>query len=171
MRTFAIWDLDNCLFDDSHRVPFIDWSNPDPDERFEPYHQRMSMDTVHHLEVFRAVSLLAEPVFFTARPRSHEVGTRLQLEQHLGIHAPRLHMREVGDHRPSVPLKHHMLVHFRKEVSAYTSLVHIVAFDDRQEVIDMYVREGVQALRLAINDEVSAYHNTLRNQQEGLVHG
>jgi len=150
MTTFAIWDIDNCLADDTHRLPLIDLTACDNEERFAKYNAAMGGDEPCHVDLFNAVAMVATPVFFTSRPQTFHAETVAWLQRHYRVCANRIYMRAAGDKRDTVALKHHMLVRLRREF-AYSNCT-IVAYDDREDVCDMYQAEGVDSMRIAIHD-------------------
>lgn len=148
-KDIAIFDLDGCIFDDRHRLPLIDM-NLEGDARFEAYHDQLGVDFVHE----DAMDLLTKAVeqnlmvaFVTARPIAFRRQTLEKLKRHFGEllnHQFPIYMRPDGDQRPSASYK-------RDRVRAIVSWAKdhgcevVVAFDDRQDVIDMYLTEGVPA--------------------------
>lgn len=163
MRPVALWDIDNCLSNDAWRIPFIDWSAADADARYAPYHLPCANDPLvdAHATTFHAVSLFADPIFFTARPELVRANTVWWLQQHLRVRNPTVLMRRAREFVPSVQLKQNMLDLLRNDSAP--SLRVVAAFDDRQDIVDMYERNGIRALVLKAHD-VCAYTNP--NTQE-----
>jgi hypothetical protein len=153
---YVIFDLDNCIADDRHRLPLIDWSKEDLTERYAAYHEACHGDQPFHKEAFMLAlstnSTNAFPVFFTGRPEAVREKTAQWLEQRFGMHGMRLlMMRNDGDNRRAVDVKRDMLINF-------TAANHInpgdilCAYDDRQDIIDMYSAHGIPATLLKIHD-------------------
>ncbi|QDH49635.1 haloacid dehalogenase [Pantoea phage Kyle] len=140
-RTLAIFDLDGCTIDDSHRVPLIDWAN----RNFDAYHseEQMAKDTAlpigSHLVAY-ALAAGMDIAFFTARPQRIFGVTKYQLNHVIGISDDQykvLAMR--ADHEDGVPsatLKRQMLEKFL--LMPGHEYEHIIAFDDHPDVIKMY---------------------------------
>lgn len=156
VQPIVILDLDNCIADDAHRIPHIDWSQRDPDLRYAPYHSRLSSDGPpcnRHAWTQPGV----RNFIFTARPEAYREVTRAWLRKH-GVPCAVLLMRPEGDHCPSVALKSRML-----DVVANThpgvplgGLIR-AAYDDRRDVIEMYRSRGVLAAEQLWIHEVCAY--------------
>lgn len=156
----TIWDLDNCLADDAWRVPFIDWTQPDPDKRYAAYHAPCGLDAMfeHNADIFRAWAAAgALPVFCTGRPESVYVPTRDWIEAKLGINVDErgtLLMRPDGNKLPTAELKRTMLTHVRARWPGHL-IAH--AFDDHDGVLDVYREHAVPAMKLFIHS-VDAYN-------------
>lgn len=150
---FTIWDLDNCLSDDAARLRLINWAAPEPEARYAPYHAHCGTDPVGNLNVFHAVSQLGRPVFFTARPERYRLPTTAWVRCELDIEQPVILMRANGDHRCSVDVKRDMLRQYAAMVTpdrGHPSLC-AGAFDDREDIVDMYRDAGVNAALLSIH--------------------
>jgi hypothetical protein len=143
----AIFDLDNCLFDDAWRIPYIDFSKEDLDERYAPYHERCYGDHPTNLALFNAIKQLVPRVIFaTARPEAVRRLTERSIADRLGHRGAEIIMRPNGDNRPSRQLKRDM---FRRTgLFAHTTM----AFDDHHDVIAMYREIGLRAARVWIHD-------------------
>ena len=153
---YIIFDLDNCLSNDSWRIPQIDWEAPDPGKRYAHYHDLCELDHPGNVASYRSALSLndAEPIFFTARPVSVREKTMRWLTKHLlryNEELPILIMRNNGDHRPSVVLKHDMLGVLVEYGVDKADVVH--AFDDRQDIVDMYKAHGIPASLMFIHDK------------------
>lgn len=138
-----ILDLDNCIYDDAWRIKFIDHSKPIDGGRYNIYHGGC------HLDYFCGQEFVGKEgiVIFTARPEKFREKTIERLHQD-GISFELLLMRDDDDHRHSVELKEEMLhdlpKHFgRIEIEA--------AYDDRDDVLEMYRRNGINAIKKEIN--------------------
>lgn len=151
----AIFDLDGCLFDDEHRLPLINMSL-EGDARYEAYHAEQRVDLV--LEdgadlIKKAAEQNLLVVFLTARPIKHSAATLDKLSRHfsklLDGRFP-IYMRPNGDARSSVEFKREKVREIIAKAKDEGREV-VVAFDDRQDVIDMYLSEGVPAWKLDKN--------------------
>jgi len=149
----TIWDIDNCIADDSWRIPYIDWSARDPDARYDPYHALSLADAPGNVDVWASMRTTgAHPVFVTSRPERFRPLTVEWLEQHFGIAVPRLLMRANDDHRPSVEVKRALIdVHFDLRPANV-----LAAFDDRADIVEMYRSICLDGRVLSIHD-VCAY--------------
>ena len=156
---YAIFDIDNCIADDEWRIQFIDWTpGLDPDARYGKYHMHCGNDEPRNMGVVLGLMFDedVQPVFFTARPEAVRTTTEHWLFKHFGIAKPVMLMRDNGCFVPSVQLKARMLDRMRKEMNADDRIV--AAFDDRQDIVDMYLRQGIPAQVLKVHD-TCAYTN------------
>lgn len=155
---WAIFDLDNCLANDQWRIQYIDWTQSAPDHRYHDYHSLAPFDSPANLDTFRPLARASKIriAFFTARPAAFRAATGIWLDRN-GMRFDALMMRPRGDHRPSMQLKAAHLLSFLKDNSLSPQDDIIGAFDDRQDVVEMYLRQGVgRAAQLSIHD-VCAY--------------
>lgn len=158
----ALWDLDNCLADDSWRINFINWSAADLDVRYHDYHRLCSGDTVCNLSRFFAVhnDNDIEPVFVTARPERVRTMTKSWIRSHITGTFPddaMLLMRGNRDHTPSLALKRELVHGLRTRDWGDSGLQIVTAFDDRPDIVAMYREQfGIDAHVLAIHS-VCAY--------------
>jgi hypothetical protein len=141
----TIFDLDNCISNDEHRIGLIDWSKPIPD-RYALYHAACGLDRPAHVDV---VSRAENPVFLTARPVSMRGLTLLWLAEHFGLERPTLLMRNDNDTSPSVNLKAGQVAVLFAEYGV-TDVA--MAYDDREDVVQMYRELSINAARLWIHD-------------------
>lgn len=155
-RNYAIFDLDNCLADDSERLRLIDWSAADPEARYRPYHEPCDRDAVGR-EAMALLDKLRErgvvPLFLTARPITFRAKTEAWLMRNrLAQNGTPLIllMRNRDDHRHSVDLKASQLATLRDEWSIPLEAVEL-AVDDREDVLRMYQSAGITAIRIAIH--------------------
>jgi hypothetical protein len=152
---YALWDLDNCLADDSARIALINWSEQNAFKRYEAYHEACENDPVGNYPLFaRMRDQQVTPVFLTARPLSIREKTLAWISNNLGIEEPMLIMRNIFDHRPSVDVKREMVAALPNYDIADLDIV--AAFDDRQDIVDMYRACGLPGHLLKIHD-VCAY--------------
>ena len=157
---YAIWDLDNCLSDDRSRIKLIDWANPDMTARYAAYHAACVNDPARNVEVFLAITQLARPIFFTGRPESVRTDTSRWVRCELDIQQPLILMRRNDDHRPSVQVKSEMLAQYKfvlHQRNPYSQDACYAAFDDREDIVDMYRQCGLDAALLSIHS-VCAYN-------------
>lgn len=146
--SFIILDLDNCIADDGWRIPKINWQKKDPMERYHEYHSLSGFDRAGNKDLFHKTK--HDIVILTARPVHYAPITMEWLNrQHIKPFA--LIMRNNDDHCPSVELK-------RKQMGWLMHLYGVpheeiyCAYDDRPDVVQMYLDHGVVA-------EVRSIHN------------
>jgi hypothetical protein len=167
IKKHTIFDIDNCLANDEWRIPLINWAADNPDDRYAKYHAAAYGDAAHNADKLAAAMIEGHGIIFlTARPTRYAKATEAWLDDVLfpaalshvsAINSSArsqgwtLIMRNNGDHRHSHALKESQL---NQLVSHYeVSLRDVaVAYDDRQEVIDMYQARGIPATRLWIHD-------------------
>lgn len=142
----SLWDLDNCLSNDEWRIRFVDWTKTNGDERYREYHRRCFGDRPGNKQLFQLVTLHTRPVFITARPEEVRASTEAWVREMLGVYAPEIYMRAIGDHRPSGELKLALL-----EEARLLPIDIAVAFDDRADVVAAYRAFGIDASILAIH--------------------
>ncbi len=132
-----IVDLDNCISHDQWRLGLIRWDTDNMFIRFHGYHAACVGDQPGNLHI------LTEPyVIFTARPETYRRHTEQWLRQHkLTPYA--VHMRRDGDHRPSLIVKEEMTL---KVIQHSITM----AYDDRNDIVEMYQRHGIAATRLCL---------------------
>lgn len=150
--TAVIFDLDNCLSNDEHRLSLIDLSRPDVDDRYEAYHELCHEDTPCNVQVFReAIVGIDEIAFFTSRPESARAKTMAWISRWFGVVQYWLLMRPTGDHQPSADLKRQHLVRFGKSFPRGINVVR--AYDDREDVLSMYAGCNIETTRLCAYDQ------------------
>lgn len=160
-RLVTIFDIDNCLSDDEHRIPLIRWDLPIDAGRYDKYHASAMQDTARPLGEVQALCV-GEAVFFTARPNKYRDITlnwlRGMYGEHIDIKPANIYMRADNDHRPSTLLKRDMLASLLNPNHAPGEIKIVVemAYDDRADVVAMYRENGVEARVLALHN-TSAY--------------
>lgn len=140
-----IIDLDGTLCDNRHRLHYIEKKPKD----WNAYNAHMSEDSVNEwceilIRAFcrDGFDILA----VTGRDTSAcEVTGNWYIDKWLPI--DRLFMRQVNDHRPDYVIKEEIL---KNEILPFWEVV--FAIDDRQQVIDMWRRNGIVALQCAKGD-------------------
>lgn len=148
MRQILIFDADNCLSDDGWRIPLIDFKQQSMDARYHNYHLASAFDTPGNLQLLK--NKQAEDVFiFTAMPERYRVLRELWFNsKRIGIN--HIFMRANGDHRKSVEVKRDMLRELLEGGISRSSI--LAAYDDRKDVVDMYVEEHVNGKLLSIHN-------------------
>jgi hypothetical protein len=155
---YTIWDLDNCLFDDSWRWPLIDW-HLEGDDRYRRYNEDCHKDPVHHVAEFRLMEQMATPVFFTGRSIEFWRQSGQALRNGLQLEHPNLFMRYIGERSEPAELKRRMLNEFLK--THHLSSI-IAGFDDLPEVLSMYRERGIPTALLKIHN-VDAYNQPVKD--------
>jgi hypothetical protein len=151
-KKYVIFDLDNCIADDEHRINLIDW-NKSGSERYEAYHAAHIQDRCvqdHFPQFLKEV----EPIFITGRPEKYRQTTLDWLEENgvlLNAASHSLWMRPNGCEYDSVRLKLNVIKHLEHAHGILPSEI-VVAYDDREDVVAMYNAHGVNAEVLAIHD-------------------
>jgi hypothetical protein len=158
-KKWVIFDLDNCLADDEWRLKFIRWSQTDTDKRYADYHINCGADKPGNLHLLAAYRNPHHGiVFMTARPCMVESHTRAWIENVLLL--PREHytllMRNDGDRRSSVDVKAEQLRHLLDPNCNYgpkSADDILCAYDDRQDICDMYKANGIVAHCVALHNQ------------------
>ena len=153
MTKFIIVDLDNCIADDAWRIPKINWSKPTPMARYHDYHSLSGFDEIGNLRIFDEHADCG-PIIFTARPALYQALTREWLARR-GVFYERLLMRDNDDHRDSLELKRAMLLGLPEFYGIALEAI-AAAYDDRQDIVEMYRSYKITAHRLEIHN-VCAY--------------
>lgn len=131
-----IFDLDGCVFDDSHRKSFA------LERQWDEYHSRLDKDTLNPHAVGRIRNAIDADLmifFVTGRTDNHFFQTRAKLHRELGIAEHReyeLIMRPYGNTEPAPQFKRAVALDILKKIEGVTKIV--AAFDDRQDIIDAY---------------------------------
>jgi hypothetical protein len=157
MERYAIFDLDNCLSDDSERIRLIDWEQKNPGDRYYSYHNACGHDKVGNLRVFTdyVLRLGLIPIFLTGRPNQVRDETIAWIADHLMLGTTYLlKMRKNGDHRSSVLVKQEMIMEIYLYPEYGITLSEIaIAFDDRLDIVQMYRKHGIPAAMLSIHNQ------------------
>lgn len=138
---FIIVDLDGTIADDRHRLHLIDRSAADPYER---YHELCLNDAPMNLSILHLCDKLdILPAFVTSRPEKFRKDTTKWLGDihKLPLESP-LIMRPNDNKQSSPQLKHDAL----NFLGVHNILC---AFDDRRDVVEMYTRCRVPAIRVS----------------------
>lgn len=150
---YRILDLDNTIANDSWRIPRINWQLSG-DRRYHDYHSLAPFDQLGNAHLLQAEEQI---LIFTARPVTYRAATEEWLKRN-GVQFKHLLMRNKDDVRHSVELKSAQLfwlAEYNVGLSQITS-----AFDDRQDVVDMYRRAGINAQCIRIHDVCAYTHPT-----------
>ncbi|AKJ71589.1 polynucleotide kinase [Pseudomonas phage phiKTN6] len=138
-----IFDLDGCVFDDSHRKSFA------LERQWDEYHSRLDKDTLNPHAVGRIRNAIDADLmifFVTGRTDNHFFQTRAKIHRELGIAEHReyeLIMRPYGNTEPAPQFKRAVALDILKKIEGVTKIV--AAFDDRQDIIDAYNSLGIDS--------------------------
>lgn len=168
--SWMIWDLDNCLADDSKRISLIDYNTSDPTRRYEAYHEACGEDELWQKNAVTFHELLAvgmRPLFITGRPNAVRQKTLRWIEKWLGVEAfnfpseadhlnkplhGRLLMRPDGCELSSVELKERLLSDWFVSTAGLGFRL-TFAFDDHDGILKMYREKfGIPAFQLKVHD-------------------
>lgn len=156
-RPVVIIDLDNCFSDDKWRWEHFELHRETNHERYLKYHELCHRDvpghTIRHLQ--RLISM-GDLAVFTSRPECVSVQT-VQWLLKFDIEVSYMRMRRNDDNRTSVDIKRSMLHEFRKDNPRFR-VVHAV--DDRIDILQMYLAEGVSSVeKIIIHEEGAPTHD------------
>ncbi len=155
-RKVVIFDIDNCLSDDSWRIRLINWQEPDLQLRYHAYHCGLVLDkpaNLHVLEQWAECRI----ALLTACPVRYRALREAWLREH-GVRFDWLLMRNNNDHRKSVAVKRTQYLWLTSgEYDGVTSADVIAAYDDREDVLDMYRFVGVPHVHLLKIHDTDAY--------------
>jgi len=154
-----IFELDNCLADDRERIPLIDHAAP-PERRWNAYHDRCAQDAPVNMHILAAAAALARAaggriLFHTGRPEHVRPETEAWLSAHAAwLGKYELRMRPMAAKiTGSVALKAWQLDRARA-----AGRNPALAFDDRQDIVDMYHNNNVAGIVLRIHGDESPYN-------------
>lgn len=147
MSPYAIFDLDGCLADDRARLVLIDHSQPDP---WAAYHAKCNMDRLMNAKLL-ALAKNYELIIFTARPESARERTQHWLKIVAKVEPRHIFMRPEGCRKSSPELKHEFLLRLFSVNIAPAEIA--FAVDDRIDVLDVYAKYGIPAIRTFYQEE------------------
>ena len=136
-----IFDLDGTLANLDHRLHLIQCDNPDWDAFFAA----CVHDGVYEYVAEVARALSAKALLLGVSGRSDKI--RRLTEDWLRLNKIpilQLYMRKEGDHRPDFIVKRELLAELRAD-----GFEPIMAFDDRDQVVEMWRNNGVPCAQVA----------------------
>jgi hypothetical protein len=143
---YILLDLDNCISDDEWRINRIKQIEV-CDEKYHDYHSLGAFDNYCNKDiVVSAIENDYSIVVVTGRPELYRAATEYWLAMN-GIKIHSLLMRPNGDHSSASTLKFDMVFDF-----AFKENI-IMAYDDRQDVIDAYSMIAIPAQRRFIHNK------------------
>lgn len=142
---YIIIDLDNCISDDSKRRKYLDDPRFTKDQQLTAYHIRCDKD--------KFVWGIEEPfpennIIITGRPEFYLEYTKIWLNKN-GINPSGIYMRPYKNHMPSTILKRMFLLMILNFIDVKDI---IMAYDDRQDILDIYNLFGIPTTLKRIND-------------------
>lgn len=149
MKQYTILDLDNTICDDLWRYDLINWKEEDTFQKYHQYHSLSELDFSGNKHLFSDKG--KKIIVFTARPESYrEITERWLVSQR--IYPVLILMREELDHSCSVILKNKQW-HIAKNILSIGAEHIECAYDDREDVVQMYNRRSINAKVAFINDK------------------
>jgi hypothetical protein len=137
MTAYAIFDIDGCVSDDRHRRHLLPVNGTCQDD-FEPYHEQCSEDPVMNAGYVQEHERLGHKiVFLTSRPVKYRAATKEWLAKHFGKEWL-LGMRPIANQLASPQVKEFLIESTEIEAGQVD-----MAYDDRQDVLDMYSDHGI----------------------------
>ena len=152
MKNFIIFDIDGTLADISHRLHFIQGEKKD----WEGFYGAMDKDQpIYEMTLLLRLLILTtmtdteyKVVFVTGRPEKYREKTMKWLDNivHIENLNERLFMRKDGDHRQDYVVKREIVEKLREQGSIR------MAFEDRDQVVQMYRSLGIRCLQVVDGD-------------------
>lgn len=150
-----IFDIDGTLADISHRLHFIGadkggWiSSTNTSKDWESFYKACVDDKpiLETINIARALAIWGDTIVYsTGRSTDIFQETRTWLESH-GLPYARIYMRPDGDHREDCVVKSELLDMIMEDYK-YGGVI-AGAFEDRQQVVDMYRARGIRVFQVA----------------------
>lgn len=149
----TIFDLDNCISDDSWRYGRIDHAAPTLFVKWHAYHLLGAFDKCMNRHAINRVK--GSIVIVTSRPNYYRPMTEEWLGRN-GIRFAGLVMRNMDDESPPAELKVAQVQSIQegwKKMNGGASIPIAIAYDDDPNVIRAYDEAGIRAQRLLINED------------------
>lgn len=138
---YTIFDLDNCISNDVNRHSLL------PD--YDAYHSKCMEDEID----LSGIQKVPENILiFTGRPNKYREQTLKWIKKSWFAFTfdPFMLMRPIGNTFPSADLKQYFL--FLMVKNGFNPQNIEVAYDDRQDVLNMYGRYGIKTVLKRINE-------------------
>ena len=142
-----ICDIDGTLLDITARIPWIKKASPPNWKRFrEEWWSDTPIESI--VTIIQTLGEHSEHnvIIASGRPEKARPQTELQLHR-LFINYNALFMRATGDFRPDYIVKEEILA--RIKANGYEPKL---AFDDRQQVVDMWRRNGIRCAQVDVGN-------------------
>jgi FMN phosphatase YigB (HAD superfamily) len=143
-----IWDVDGTLLDIQHRVPCI---RPPEGTRkdWKKFRSLAQFDTpiAPNIAVCRALFDYGHRIIITTGRMEEEREITVLTLNRYGVNWYDMFMRAQDDHRIDCVVKRELLYFMREK-----GINPILAFDDRQQVVDMWRGEGLICMQVAKGD-------------------
>lgn len=181
MTKYIAIDLDGCVSDDTWRLPLIDHSIADLDQRYHAYNIRCGEDKPITENINLLANILeltgAVPVVITARPSYVRQYTIDWMQENFpfAVAPGCIYLRPQGDGRHSPELKLNLLECFMEEHSCNMPQI-LCVFDDREDVCEFLRSRGLRATLLRkpgasfnethVNDVDCILHNMANTYRE-----
>jgi len=150
MKDLILCDLDGTLCDHTHRVHHVqkvDGKGLKRKPDWDAFYAGVGDDGIHRpvLALLVYMGVRWDPVFVTGRPERCRMDTVAWLDI-LGLGSCPLYMRKDGDYRADYIVKQEILdAHIDKDRVLFV-------LDDRQQVVDMWRRNGLVCFQVAPGD-------------------
>ena len=150
MKDIIVCDLDGTLCNIDHRTHFVQVAQGERKD-WDSFFNGVPNDTVNEpvlevLDAFKSGQQMYEIVFCSGRPERCRLDTIEWIEAYVGYGYYKLYMRQDGDFRSDDIVKQEILdKHIDKERVLFV-------LDDRNQVVDMWRRNGLTCFQVAEGD-------------------
>lgn len=146
MKECYVFDVDGTLANLSHRLHHIQKLPKDWDSFFAEVHNDKPI--THILKLCAILGLSTPIIISTGRPeRCRESTVAWLIKHNVGYVIHNMYMRKDGDHRPDYQIKYGILT--QMELDGWNP---IMAFDDRDQVVQMWRRNNIPCAQVAPGD-------------------
>jgi len=142
MKNTIICDLDGTLADCTHRRHYVESKPKD----WDAFYAGVGDDPVNKVVQKTLYTMDYEVVFCTGRPERCRADTVAWLERHMAFLTYTLLMRKDGDYRADYIVKQEILDNRIDKDKV------LFVLDDRQQVVDMWRRNGLVCFQVAKGD-------------------
>lgn len=133
-----IVDIDGTIADNMHRQSVLEAEPKNWDAFFMECHLDLPIEPI--VEIVQILEKHHTVLIVTGRSEKYRELTKLWLQKHKIIY-DELYMRPENDYRPDHEIKEEILLKIRETYDP------ILAIDDRQQVVDMWRRNGLICLQ------------------------
>lgn len=148
---WVIFDLDGCLADDRWRRPLIDLAADDP---WGAYHAECHKDPFINSHLICDLPAHFMPIIFTARPERFREQTERWLREVAKLIPWWIFMRRDDCRKTSPELKEDYLNSLFNFGVKRCEIV--CAFDDREDVLAVYKKHGIRAVKTECSTEANS---------------